>query len=137
MAETKKKAILPPSPSDEYWAALANGRLRYQRCGECGHSWLPARSECPKCWSAKWSWQDASGKGRILSWVVFHTAFHEAFEKRLPYNVAVVELAEGPRLITNITNLADHPGDVCDRNVSLVVERDHDRSLPRFKIERP
>lgn len=136
MAETKKKAPPAPSPSEEYWAALEGGYLKFQRCDQCGNAWLPARSECPKCWSAKWSWQDASGKGRILSWVMFHTAFHEAFEKRLPYNVAVVELQEGPRMITNITNLADHPGDICDRSVSLVIERDHDRALPRFKIER-
>jgi uncharacterized OB-fold protein len=70
----------------------------------------------------------------VVSWVIFHTAFHEAFEKRLPYNVAVVELDEGPRLITNLTNLADRPGDVTDHPVRLVIERDMDRSLPRFRL---
>ena len=135
MAETKaKSAPAGETPDDAYWAALDQGAFRFQRCSSCQTAWLPAREECPSCWSPKWAWETASGQGHLVSWVIFHTAFHEAFEKRLPYNVAVVELAEGPRLITNITNLAEHPGDVTDRSVILVIERDHDRALPRFRI---
>lgn len=44
----------------------------------------------------------ASGRGRLVSWVVYHTAYHDWFADRLPYNVAIVELEEGPRLITNL-----------------------------------
>lgn len=135
MAETKSKsAPAAETPGDAYWALLAKGEFRFQRCTKCNTAWLPPRDDCPRCWSPRWSWEAAGGKGRLVSWVIFHTAFHEAFAKRLPYNVAVVELAEGPRLITNITNLADHPGDVTDRTVSLMIERDHDRALPRFRI---
>jgi uncharacterized OB-fold protein len=132
MAEANP-AIEPAS--EAYWGALKEGQFRFQRCASCKTAWLPPRSECPSCWSPRWSWEPASGKGRLLSWVIFHTAFHEAFKTRLPYNVAVVELAEGPRLITNITNLAEHDGDVTDRAVSLVIEYDHDRHLPRFRID--
>jgi uncharacterized OB-fold protein len=122
------------NPGEAYWKSLEEGRFRFQRCSHCNNAWLPARTECTACWSPDWRWEDASGKGRLVSWVVFHTAFHEAFGKRLPYNVAVVELAEGPRLITNITNLPEGE-DVTDRPVSLVIERDMDRALPRFRID--
>jgi hypothetical protein len=120
--------------SAAYWGFLDSGRFRFQRCRACANAWLPARSECPKCWSPDWGWEDAGGGGRVVSWVVFHTAFHEAFETRLPYNVAVVELEEGPRLITNLTNLDEAPDDVTDKPVRLVIERDMDRALPRFRL---
>ncbi|MFO1269919.1 MAG: OB-fold domain-containing protein, partial [Rubrivivax sp.] len=90
--------------SRPYWQALREGRLVFQRCG-CGHAWLPARSECPVCLASAASnarWEQASGRGTLVSWVVYHTAYHPAFESRLPYNVALVQLAEGPRLLTNI-----------------------------------
>jgi len=125
---------LQDSHAETYWRSLEEGRFRFQRCVHCANAWLPARSECPKCWSADWRFEDASGRGKVVSWVIFHTAFHEAFKDRLPYNVAVVELAEGPRLVTNLTNLADRPGDVTDHPVALVIERDMDRALPRFQL---
>jgi uncharacterized OB-fold protein len=122
-------------PRDAYWRMLGEGRLRFQRCARCGNAWLPPREDCPSCWSPEWRWEEASGRGKLVSWVIFHTAFHEAFEKRLPYNVAVVELAEGPRLITNIVNLEGSEEDVIDRPVSLVIETDHERALPRFRLD--
>jgi uncharacterized OB-fold protein len=122
------------SPRDAYWRMLAEGRLRFQRCANCRHAWLPPRAECPSCWSSQWRWEDAGGRGKLVSWVVFHTAFAEAFESRLPYNVAVVELDEGPRLITNIVDLPGADEDPTDRPVSLTIEVDHGKSLPRFKL---
>lgn len=122
------------APRDTYWRMLEEGRFRFQRCAHCRAAWLPPREDCPSCWSPEWRWEDASGRGKLVSWVIFHTAFHEAFEKRLPYNVAVVELEEGPRLITNIVNLPDSKEDVTDRPVSLAIETDHGKALPRFKL---
>jgi uncharacterized OB-fold protein len=85
-----------------YWAGLRAGVLKYQSCS-CGHRWLPARKLCPACLGADWQWQAATGGGVIKSWVVYHTAYHPDFKDRLPYNVAIVKLDEGPQLITNIT----------------------------------
>jgi uncharacterized OB-fold protein len=122
------------APRDAYWRMLEQGRFRFQRCARCSNAWLPPREDCPSCWSPEWQWEDASGRGRLVSWVIFHTAFHEVFEQRVPYNVAVVELDEGPRLITNIVNLPGSQEDVTDRPVSLAIETDHGRALPRFKL---
>lgn len=92
-----------PAPlTQPFWDGLSAGELRYQRCTACAHAWLPAREECPRCLSDQIAWQASAGRGRLISWVVYHQAFHPAFADRLPYNVAVVELEEGPRLITNV-----------------------------------
>lgn len=85
-----------------YWDGLKEGRLMLPACA-CGHRWLPPSPECPSCLHAgRWQWQPASGQATVVSWVVYRTAYHPAFKDRLPYNVALVALDEGPRLITNL-----------------------------------
>ena len=122
-----------PTPlSQPYWDALRAGRLTFQRCSHCGHAWLPARAECPNCLRAEWAWADASGEGKLVSWVIYHHAYHEAFKARLPYNVALVELSEGPRLITNIVN--PEAGLKTERPVTLKIEDDHGVALARFAL---
>jgi uncharacterized OB-fold protein len=115
--------------NEPYWQALAEGQLKFQRCNHCGHAWLPPRGECPECLRADWTWQIASGRAKLVSWVVYHIAYHPAFKDRVPYNVAVVELEEGPRLISNII------GDgalAIDRALALVIEQEAGVALPRF-----
>jgi uncharacterized OB-fold protein len=122
-----------PTPlSKPYWDALRDGRLTFQHCRKCGHNWLPPRAECPECLAAEWNWQTASGKGRVISWVIYHHAYHEAFRDRLPYNVALVELGEGPRLITNIVN--PEAGMKAERPVTLKIEDEHGVALARFAL---
>lgn len=121
------------SPAEQYRAALEDRRLVFQRCADCNHVWLPPRTECPNCWSPDHKWQEASGQATIVSWVNFHVAFDNRFKDRTPYNVALVDLDEGPRLITNIIEIpADQ--DVIGRRVILVFERDMDLELPRFRL---
>ncbi len=112
-----------------YWDALDQGRLSFQRC-TCGHAWLPARRECPSCLGATPRWETASGRGRIVSWVIYHSAYHDAFKNRLPYVVALVELDEGPRLISNFLG----PRETLrkDLPVSLAIEREQGFALARF-----
>jgi len=124
-----------PTPlSKPYWDALKQGHLTFQRCRRCSHAWLPARAECPECLADDWEWTKASGRGRIVSWVVYHHAYHEAFKARLPYNVTLVELDEGPRLITNIVNPDQGNGLAVERPVELRIEAEQDFSLARFAL---
>lgn len=116
-----------------YWDSLANGALSFQRCAACGHAWLPARSECPSCLADQWQWERATGGGKLISWVVYHTAFHPAFANRLPYNVAVVELDEGPRLISNVVGVADAETLQIDQHLRLVIEDESGTAVPRFR----
>ena len=122
-----------PTPlSQPYWDALTAGRLTFQRCRNCDHAWLPPRAECPECLAAEWNWVQASGKGRVISWVIYHHAYHQAFKERLPYNVALVELDEGPRLITNIVN--PEAGMKAERAVKVKIENEHGVALARFAL---
>ena len=116
-----------------YWDALQKGILLYQHCLGCLNDWLPGRSECPRCLQANWAWRPASGRARLISWVVFHRAFHPAFADRLPYNVAVVELIEGPRLITNIL-VDDAETLVIDQPLVFVPAIEHGHGIARFKV---
>lgn len=81
------------------WEALQNGQIVFQRCRLCRHAWTPPRSECPRCLGAEWGWEPASGRGELVSWVVYHRAFHAELKDLVPYTVALVELTEGPRMI--------------------------------------
>lgn len=112
-------------------AALAEGRLMLQMCA-CGHRWLPPRASCAVCLGAQWSWQAAEGGGRLKSWVIYHVAFHPDFQARLPYNVALVELDEGPQLITNI--LADNARLRAEARVRFVPAHEGSRTLARFEL---
>lgn len=114
-----------------YWDALRDGHLMVQRC-TCGHAWLPARKHCPECLSPDPDWERVSGKGTLLSWVVYHVAYHPAFKDRLPYNVALVQLDEGPRMITNII-VDDNSKLVADAPVELEIAWEGDTALARFR----
>ena len=123
-----------PEPTEltrPFWDALRDGHLVFQRCGN-GHAFLPARHHCPACLRPDPQWERASGKGRLVSWVVYHMAYHPAFESRLPYNVALVELAEGPHLLTNVVD--PNEALVADAPVELKIEREGDTALARFRL---
>lgn len=90
------------------WDVLQDGQVGFQRCRPNGHAWLPARAECPRCLSPEWDWEEAGGSAELVSWVVYHRAFHPALADWVPYAVAAVELAEGPRMVTA---LAGVPGE--------------------------
>jgi uncharacterized OB-fold protein len=123
----------PPGPlADQFWQSLTEGRLTFQRCRHCKNSWLPVRSECPSCLHADWTWEEASGAARLISWVVYHRAFNEAFAKRLPYTVAVVELDEGPRMTSNIVGVDDPETLKIDQRLRLRIEQDFGMAVPRF-----
>ncbi len=116
-----------------YWDSLARGELSYQHCNACGHAWLPARSECPNCLAADSRWQAAAGGAKLISWVVYHIAYHPALANRLPYAVAVVELDEGPRLISNVIGVDDAETLKIDQRLHLVIEDESGTAVPRFR----
>jgi len=120
-------------PAEHYHACLASGRLVFQAC-ECGNRWLPPRSHCPRCLGARWSWQDACGRGRILSWVVYRVAYDDSVASRLPYNVAIVELEEGPRVVTNILDRPDGAGLAVGAAVRYEAVRDSGPARTAFRL---
>lgn len=79
--------------------------LWIQRCDACGKCRFPARELCSSCLSKAGSWQRASGRGEVYSFTVMHQVYHPGFAAEVPYAVVIVQLAEGPRLTTNLVGV--------------------------------
>lgn len=86
-----------------WWSAAQDRKLMVNVCGSCGQTSLYARPFCPHCWGEDVQLAQASGRGRLYTWSVIH---HNAapFDVRTPYVLAMVDLAEGPRLMTVVEN---------------------------------
>jgi uncharacterized protein len=85
-----------------YWEAANKGQLLVCTCGDCGRAELPPTQYCKECGSADHQWTKASGIGSIYTYTILHKAYHPALRDRTPYNVAIVELAEGPLIVSNV-----------------------------------
>ncbi|HYM18311.1 MAG TPA: Zn-ribbon domain-containing OB-fold protein [Micropepsaceae bacterium] len=137
MTNAEKKLEKPvPRPAPEsrpFWEGAKRKKLMLPHCDKCGKFWFPPSQRCPHCLSLNFQWREAKGEGRIYSFVVYHRVYHPAFEADVPYVVAIVELDEGPRLLTNIV---DAPENVrCDARVRVRFEEaSSDFVLPKFAL---
>ena len=131
---TASRAPLPaPTPETKpFFDALKQHRLLIQRCAECGHAYFYPRPFCPSCLSNDVEWEEASGKGRLYSFVINHRSA-PGFEP--PYVIAVVELDEGPRMMTNLIGVNPDPELIsCEMAVEIVFDdMDEEFTLPRFR----
>ncbi|MGH7179871.1 MAG: Zn-ribbon domain-containing OB-fold protein [Tepidisphaeraceae bacterium] len=133
MSEYRKLLPDPTAESAPFWAACRERALRIQRCDRCGLFAFPPAARCPKCLSVELTWTTLSGRGQVHSFVIYRRAYHAAFEAELPYLVALVELDEGPRLISNIVG-CDATAVRCDLPVEVVFEQVTDTvTLYKFK----
>ncbi|WOX23783.1 Zn-ribbon domain-containing OB-fold protein [Streptomyces solicathayae] len=87
-----------------YWDAAADGRLLIRRCGACGKAHHYPREFCPFCWSEDVVWEPASGRATLYTWSVVHRNDLPPFGERVPYTAAVVDLDEGPRMMTEVVD---------------------------------
>ncbi|WP_037647619.1 Zn-ribbon domain-containing OB-fold protein [Streptomyces flavidovirens] len=87
-----------------YWDAAAEGHLLLRRCRACARPHHYPREFCPYCWSEDVHWVRASGRATLYTWSVVHRNDLPPFGDRVPYVAAVVDLAEGPRMMTEIVD---------------------------------
>jgi uncharacterized OB-fold protein len=103
MSTLPNPAPLVTQANEAFWAATAEGRFQLQRCNECDTVlWFPRR-HCPSCWTENVSTFDASGKGVVYSFTIIRKGAM-LYKESGPFVVAYVELAEGPRVMTNIVD---------------------------------
>ncbi|MCR4400151.1 MAG: Zn-ribbon domain-containing OB-fold protein [Syntrophomonadaceae bacterium] len=101
----KTERPLPqPSPvSRVFWEKAAQGELWLQKCQHCQRFIFYPRAVCPGCLGEELEWQPVSGRGRVYSFTVVHRTDLPGFADELPYVYAIIELEEGPRMISNVT----------------------------------
>ena len=123
----------PNADNKPFWEGCKAHELRFQKCLNCDHIRWPPSIICPKCYSREFEWIQADGRGRVYTFVVYHQAYDPAFEKDVPYVTAVIELEEGPHLLSNVVGC--RPDEVqCDMPVEVTWEDvSPDFSLPKFK----
>jgi uncharacterized OB-fold protein len=96
-----------PAPDNEtrpFWDAARDGTLLIQQCGGCGRYQFYPRPFCSVCWHDDVAWVEARGRGTLYTWSVVHVNDLPPFPERVPYVAAIVELEEGPRIMTNIVD---------------------------------
>ncbi len=128
----------PTEDTEKYWEATRKGELLIMACGDCGHRYMPPMPICPVCWSESVKWTKASGRGKVYSFIVVHRPQHPAFFPDAPYNVAMIDLEEGPRIHSRIVT---EPGQMIDPTlikvdmpVEVVFEKiDSETTLPMFR----
>ena len=130
--ETKPLPIIT-SDNRDYWAFCKQHEFRMQKCRDCGHIRFPPSFLCPRCHSTNADWTALSGRGEVYSYVTYRVPYHPSYVDDIPYIVAFIQLAEGPRMESNLTGLL--PGDV---KVGMAVEVyfddvSDDISLPKFR----
>jgi uncharacterized OB-fold protein len=108
---TTETVVARPVPvADEESAAffegMARGVLMLQRCRACGAWHFPVRELCAECLSTDLEWAESSGRGTVHTFGVMHRVYHPAFASEVPYNLAVVEFGEGPRMSAAVTGVA-------------------------------
>jgi len=138
MSQATSEAARTPQPvmglfDRPMWESIREHAMKLQCCTGCGGYQYPPAPVCVHCLSTELEWRALSGQGSIISWVVFHKSYLDAYPA--PYNVIAVRLAEGPVMISNL-----HPplpeGNWIGKPVRMTyVTMADELVLPRFVID--
>ena len=115
-----------------YWDGLSEGRITLQVCGDCGKITHPPGPLCVHCLSDRVAYQPASGLGTVYAFTISHRPLHEEFRKDVPYTVALVDLDEGPRIMTWLVNCGEGEPRIGMRVKATFERVSEDSSLHRF-----
>jgi uncharacterized protein len=129
-------AVMPTPTSDsrEFWAACDNEKLLLLRCTDCAHVSYYPRLACPRCSGRELRWREASGRGVVYSHTTVFTSFYGAdWEPEIPYTVLLVDLEEGPRMLTRL--VGDDDGLATGSRVQVEFRAVNGRSYPFFALE--
>ncbi len=130
---TKKPTPTPTPETEYYWAGCRDGELRIQRCNACSQYYFYPRPSCAHCASSDVSWVRASGRATLHTYLISHRAA-PGFEDNVPYAIAVVQLEEGPRMMSNIVGIDNTPENlILDMDLEVTFENRGAQSVPVFR----
>ena len=131
MTTTRSKPV-PTPETKHFWDGTREHKLLLQQCESCSHTYFPPRPYCPRCSERKVKLVQASGRATLYSYVISQRPA-PGFEP--PFSIAVVTLAEGPRMMTNVIDCAQTPEALqLDMPLEVAWQRlDEDITLPLFR----
>jgi uncharacterized protein len=133
VAMTEKPIPIPTPSTQPYWDGLDRGELVIQHCSSCCKYNFYPRVSCPTCGTRQLVWVAASGRARLHTFVINHRPA-PGFNDESPYVIAVVELEEGPRLMTNLRGIAPDPDHLqIDMELEVCFEERGGRTLAMFR----
>ncbi|WDL97685.1 Zn-ribbon domain-containing OB-fold protein [Alicyclobacillus sp. ALC3] len=106
MTPSTRPLPVPDGDTVVFWDACNQEKLVIQRCQHCENYIFYPRAVCPRCMSSDISWVESSGHGRVYSYTVAYRPAHPAFTDDCPYIVALIELEEGVRVLSNVIKVA-------------------------------
>ena len=134
MTDAPVKHFPRPTPETEvYWQGCRKHELLLQRCTQCSEFQFYPRIICTNCTSENLEWVKASGRGRVLTFTIVRRAVSEAYAADVPYVVALIQLDEGPKMMSNVVQ-CDPETLVVGSPVQVVFEDWSDEiSVPQFR----
>lgn len=127
--EPRKPLPRPTAISAPFWQAAKERRLIVQQCRQCGNVQHYPRPFCIRCAGDSLDWKTCSGRGTVYAFTVVRQAANPAFQAEVPYIHAIVELAEGPHLTTNLVDCAPE-----DAHVGMMVEAVFEDASPEITL---
>ena len=133
MTDKPPKHFPRPTPETEaYWDGCRKHELLLQRCTECSEFQFYPRILCTSCSSDKLEWVKANGQGKILTFTVVRRPVSEAYAADIPYVVALIELDEGPTMMSNVVECNPEALKIGDPVRVLFEDWSKDISIPMF-----
>lgn len=134
MTDAPVKHFPRPTPETEvYWQGCRKHELLLQRCTQCNKFQFYPRIICANCTSENLEWVKATGRGRVLTFTIVRRAVSEAYAADVPYVVALIQLDEGPKMMSNVVQ-CDPETLVVGSPVQVVFEDWSDEiSVPQFR----
>lgn len=121
----------PEIDNAPWWDAVSRRELTFQSCSDCGKAVFFPRSRCPHCFSDRLEWRKSAGDGSVYAFTVVRRA-PRGFQDRVPYCVALIDVKEGFRMMSNVVGC--EPQDIqVGMPVSVAFEQRGEGLLPVFK----
>jgi uncharacterized OB-fold protein len=115
-----------------FWEGAKRHELMIYKCANCGAYYNPP-TNCVACYNPQMTWVKASGKGKIYTFIVYHMPYHPKWKDHIPYNVAWIQLDEGPLMMTNIVGCKNEELFIGMPVEVVFDDVDDEITLPRFR----
>jgi uncharacterized OB-fold protein len=125
---------VPNFDATNYYKGLKEKKLIFQKCNNCGHIRWPYSIACPVCYEKDFKYIESNGDGMIYTFTIFNVPFDKNFKDKVPYVVAVVQLTEGVKMVTNIIK-SPLEKIKCNAPVEVIWEKCEDYFIPKFKLK--